>query len=159
MALIHPQKHRWSPLPHQCGPGPFINHIQPAIAVEWGLAGVEKHRGRANSLNNSRLAVFTDECDTLWILFALVVLLGADKLTVPLRKTSSAGCRPFALNGFSASIFTHGLTWSLLPALVLISPESIFIRCLTLDNEEDRTRGVVLLETIVFAMRFTWLYV
>lgn len=38
------------------------------------LGGVEKHRGRANSLNNSRLAVITDEGDRLWILFALAAV-------------------------------------------------------------------------------------
>lgn len=65
MALIHllqpskPPSHLISPVStggHQRGPAPFINHFQPPIVREWCSLGVEKHRGRGNSLDNPRLA-------------------------------------------------------------------------------------------------------
>lgn len=33
------RKLQWSPLPHQCGPVPVINHSQLAIEAEWRLGG------------------------------------------------------------------------------------------------------------------------
>lgn len=95
--LITPVSAGGHPLPHQRAAAPFINHTQPAIAVEWCSAGVEKHRGRANSLN-TRLAVITDKCDTLWILFALAAVVWSN--TLP-------GVTP---NGFCTGIFTREVT-------------------------------------------------
>lgn len=108
--LITPVSASGHPLPRQRAAAPFINHTQPAIAAEWCSAGVEKHRGRANSLNNSRLAVITDEGDRLWFLFALAAVGRADTPARTLRTTPLVICLLVTPSGFSTSVFTCKVT-------------------------------------------------
>lgn len=59
-AASKPPSHLISPVSaggHQHGLAPFINHLQLAIAREWCSLGVKEYHGRANSPNNTRLAV------------------------------------------------------------------------------------------------------
>lgn len=108
--LITPVSASGHALPHQRAAAPFINHTQPTIAAEWCSAGVEKHRGRANSLNNSRLAVITDEGDRLWILFALTAVGRARYTRQDTQEDPLVICLLFTPNGFCTSIFTCKVT-------------------------------------------------